>query len=467
MSEIPADPTIGFDPFRRKMLEANLPRVAIETFAHYYGLVRGGETGLISKEQIEPVDSLTALGALSDYRTAGASALVRLAVIKLNGGLGTSMGMTQAKSLLPIKEKLSFLDIIVRQVLHLRETHKCRLPLILMNSFHTRDDTLAALGGYPDLPAAGIELDFLQHKVPRICADSLEPVAWPEHPEHEWCPPGHGDIYAALRTSGMLETLLQAGFEYAFLSNSDNLGAVVSEQILGWMAEENIPFVMEVAKRTASDNKGGHLARVMGGGLTLRESAQCPPEEVDEFQDIERYRYFNTNNLWLSLKALDTALTRDGDVLALPMIRNEKHVVATDTTTPRVYQTETAMGAAIALFDGAEALEVPRVRFAPVKTTNDLLKLWSDLYNLTDDFQVLPAQARVNDTVVDLDPRFYRAIVEFTSRFPDGAPSLLGAASLTVKGDVRFEQDVIVTGDAHVSNDSQDQLVIPRGTHIS
>ena len=242
---------------------------------------------------------------------------------------------------------------------------------------------------------------------------------------------------------------------------------MVSEQILGWMAEENIPFVMEVAKRTASDKKGGHLASVMGGGLTLRESAQCPPEEADEFQDIERYRYFNTNNLWLSLKALDTALTRDGDVLALPMIRNEKHVVSTDTTTPRVYQTETAMGAAIALFDGAEALEVPRVRFAPVKTTNDLLKLWSDLYNLTDDFQVLPAAARVDDTVVDLDPRFYRAIVEFTSRFPTGAPSLLGAGRLTVKGDVRFEQDVIVTGDARVENNTQDQLVIPRGTHIS
>lgn len=466
MSEIPAS-NVGFEPFRVKMREAKLPKVAIETFAHYYGLIRDGETGLLSREQIGPVEAISSFDSLSDYQTSGVEALSRLALIKLNGGLGTSMGMTQAKSLLPVKADLSFLDIIVRQVLYLREIHQCRIPLVFMDSFHTRDDTLAALSRYRELPTPGIDLDFLQHKVPRIRADSLQPVVWPERPEHEWCPPGHGDVYAALRTSGMLKTLLQAGFEYVFLSNSDNLGAVVSPRILGWLAEQNVPFLMEVAERTISDKKGGHLARVRGGGLTLRESAQCPPDEIDEFQDIGKYGYFNTNNLWLNLPALDTALSKGGDVFALPLIRNEKHVVSTDATTPKVYQTETAMGAAISLFDGAEALEVPRARFAPVKTTNDLLKLWSDLYTLTDDFQVLPASAAADDVVVDLDPLFFRAIADFTTRFPAGAPSLLGAGSFTVRGDVRFERDVVVTGDAGVINDEQDQLVIGPGVSIS
>ena len=457
---------LGFESFRQKMTRAGLPPIAIDTFAHYYQLLRGGETGMISRAHIKPVESITAMDGLGAHEHSGVESLARLVVIKLNGGLGTSMGMTQAKSLLPVKEGLSFLDIIARQILCLRERHGCQLPLVLMNSFHTREDTLAALGDYPELPRPGIGLDFVQHKVPRITVDTLQPVSWPEHPEHEWCPPGHGDIYPALRTSGMLEQLLEAGFEYAFLSNADNLGAVVSAQILGWFATANLPFVMEVAERTVSDKKGGHLAALKGGGLGLRESAQCPPDEVEEFQDIRRYRYFNTNNLWLNLKALENALQSGGDVFPLPLIRNEKHVVPTDASTPRVYQTETAMGAAISLFEGARALLVPRRRFAPVKTTNDLLKLWSDLYTLSEDFQVLPVRPDGPDVVVDLDPRFYRAIADFRSRFPEGAPSLRGASSLAVNGDVRFESGVLVTGEARVDNPGAGQRIIERDSVI-
>ena len=456
----------AFEPFSQKMLQAKLPRVAIDTFAHYYRLVRSGETGMIASDQIDPVETLPNLTSVGNHQAAGEEALSRLVVLKLNGGLSTSMGMTQAKSLLPVKDTLSFLDIIVRQVLHTRETRKCQLPLVLMNSFHTREDTIAALSKYPNVALHDIPLDFVQHKVPRIRVDTLAPVAWPDHPEHEWCPPGHGDVYAALRTSGMLDKLRQKGFEYAFLSNSDNLGAVVDLRILGWVATEKLPFVMEVARRTSSDRKGGHLAFLRSGGLTLRESAQCPAHEVDEFQDIEKHRYFNTNNLWLNLKTLDQTLRDGGDVFPLPMIRNEKNVVATDVSTPRVYQTETAMGAAISLFEGARTLEVPRQRFAPVKTTNDLLKLWSDLYTLTQDFQVLPVESGAAEVVVDLDTRFFRAIGEFTTRFPDGAPSLREASRLVVKGDVRFGRDVIVRGDAVIENRMDEQMIVKRGTVI-
>src|SRR5438105_1204399 len=83
--------------------------------------------------------------------------------------------------------------------------------------------------------------------------------------ELEWCPPGHGDIYTALVTSGMLDALLDAGYEHAFVSNSDNLGAVLDPRILAWFAAERIPFLMEVADRTEADRKGGHIAQRPGG----------------------------------------------------------------------------------------------------------------------------------------------------------------------------------------------------------
>ena len=107
-----------------------------------------------------------------------------------------------------------------------------------------------------DLPA-----DFVQNREPKIRADDLAPVSWPPNPELEWCPPGHGDLYTALVTSGMLDTLLDHGYEYAFVSNADNLGAVLDPRILAWFAAEELPFLMEVADRTEADRKGGHLAR--------------------------------------------------------------------------------------------------------------------------------------------------------------------------------------------------------------
>src|SRR5262249_48390388 len=156
----------------------------------------------------------TEVDALARYRDAGVAALGRAVVIKLNGGLGTTMGLTRAKSLLPVKGDLTFLDVIVRQVLHLKRPHDVRLPLVLMNSFRTREDSARILARYPEL-ASGIPADFLQHKVPRILAADLTPVSWPANPEHEWCPPGHGDIYAALQTSGLLRALRDAGIRYA------------------------------------------------------------------------------------------------------------------------------------------------------------------------------------------------------------------------------------------------------------
>src|SRR4051794_14127676 len=314
------------------------------------------------------------------------------------------MGMTRAKSLLEAKDGLSFLDVIARQVLAVRARSGARLPLVLMNSFYTREDSLGALSRYPDLEA-DVPLDFVQGKVPKLDAESLKPVSWPADPDLEWAPPGHGDLYTSLVTSGMLEKLLSHGYEYAFVSNADNLGAVLDERILGWFAREGLPFVMEVADRTEADRKGGHLA-ARDGGLLLREIAQTPDDDVETFQDIGRHRFFNTNTLWVNLRALDALMrSRDG-ILGLPMIVNRKTVDPSDSSSPAVIQLETAMGAAIDVFDGAAAVRVPRSRFAPVKTTNDLLVVRSDVYELDDESRVMAKKDRL--PVVDLDAEHYK-----------------------------------------------------------
>ena len=436
--------------------------LAERTFKHYYDQLVAGEKGLLPESSIEPVADVPDFGDLPPGGDAAAEALDRTVVLKLNGGLGTSMGMTRAKSLLEAKDRLSFLDVIARQVLGVRGRSGARLPLVLMNSFYTREDSLAALRAYEELPA-DVPLDFVQGKVPKLDASSLEPVSWPADPDLEWAPPGHGDLYTSLATSGMLEELLSRGYEYAFVSNADNLGAVLDERILGWFASERLPFVMEVADRTEADRKGGHLAASASGegGLLLREIAQTPDDDVDSFQDVSRHRFFNTNTLWVNLRALNALMEERDGVLGLPMIVNRKTVDPGDSSSPAVIQLETAMGAAIDVFDGAAAVRVPRSRFAPVKTTNDLLVVRSDVYELDDESRVVAKKDRL--PLVDLDSKHFKLLNDFEARFPSGPPSLLQCDRLTVKGDVRFGKDVVVKGTVEISSSGSEQRVIDDG----
>jgi UTP--glucose-1-phosphate uridylyltransferase len=425
-----------------KMRREGLPDAAIDTFRHYYEQLAGGETGMLPESEIEPVDEVQDLDALPDAD----APLDEAVVIKLNGGLGTSMGMTQAKSLIEAKDGLSFLDVVARQVVELRERSGARLPLVLMDSFSTQADTLAALERHPEV-ASDLPPDFVQHKEPKLLVDGLTPVEWPDDPSLEWCPPGHGDLYTALLTSGTLEALLERGYRYAFVSNSDNLGAVLDTRILAWVASERLPFAMEVTDRTEADRKGGHIARRPGGGYLLRETAQTPEEDLGALQDITRHRYVNTNNLWVDLQALgDVMRERDG-VLGLPLIVNRKTVDPADKSSPAVFQLETAMGAAIGVFDGARPVRVPRRRFSPVKTTEDLLALRSDAYVLTGDARVELAPERDGTPpVVDLDDEHFKLLRDFDAHFPHGAPSLLACERIAVEGDVTFGRDVIVRG---------------------
>jgi UTP--glucose-1-phosphate uridylyltransferase len=425
-----------------KMRAEGLPETAVETFAYYERKLREGDQGMLPESELEPLSDLPDAESLAD---SDGAALGQAVVLKLNGGLGTSMGMTKAKSLLEVKEGLTFLDIIVRQILWLRERHGARVPLLLMNSFATRDDTLAALERYPDLAVDGMPLDFLQGRVPKLLEDGYEPVSWPDDPALEWAPPGHGDVYTSLAGSGMLDELLERGYRYVFMSNSDNLGAVLDPRILDWFAGEGLPFLSESTDRTEGDRKGGHLARRRSdGGLVLRETAQTPPEDREAFEDVSRHRYFNSNNIWVDLRALRRTLDERHGVLGLPMIVNRKTVDPNDPSSPAVVQLETAMGAAIGVFEGAGALRVPRSRFTPVKTTSDFLVVRSDAYRLGDDWTV--STAREKPPMVSLDPRYYKLMSDFEPRFPDGPPSLLEAERLTVEGDVTFGRDVTVRG---------------------
>lgn len=432
-----------------KLESDHAPAALLAAFGEQVQRVKSGETGLLSESDIQPVPDLPNLDSLGRYAASSEAALRQTVVIKLNGGLGTGMGLDRAKSLLPVKNGLTFLDIIARQILHLRQTYSAPLPLLLMNSFATEADTLAALARHPGVASGQprVPLSFLQHRVPKLKADTMEPIAWPANPELEWCPPGHGDLYTALLATGLLDRLLAAGLRYAFVSNADNLGATLDLSLLGYLAERKLPFMMEATARTEADRKGGHLARRPGGGLLLRESAQCPAAETAAFQDIQRHRYFNTNNLWVDLQALRSLVDRTGHPPALPVIVNRKTVDPRDSQSPAVVQLETAMGAALAVFEGAEAVCVPRTRFAPVKTTDDLLGLWSDAFVLDAQSRLSLHPARANvPPVIKLDPRFYKLWPDFEKRFPAGAPALLDCVSLAVEGDVAFGPQVRVRG---------------------
>lgn len=455
----------GLASARAKMRDAGVADQAIEVFAHYYRQLEDGATGVIREDSIEPLTAPELLDSIEIDDAAAAAGLATTAIIKLNGGLGTSMGMDRAKSLLPVRDGRSFLDITVEQVLSARRAYGVRLPLLFMNSFRTRDDTLAALERYPGLEVDGLGLDFLQNSEPKLRADDLTPVEWPADPALEWCPPGHGDLYPALLASGVLGRLLDAGYQQAFVSNADNLGAAPDARIAGWFAAGGAPYAAEICRRTAADRKGGHLAiRKADGRLILRDTAQTAADELHHFTDEFRHPYFHTNNLWFDLELLAKTLAERNGVLGLPLIKNAKTVDPADSSSTPVIQIESAMGAAIEVFEGATAIGVGRERFLPVKTTNDLLLLQSDVYEVGADGLL----SRVADPapLVDLDSKYYKTIGKFAERFPAGAPSLKQATSLTVRGDWVFEDAVVVTGAVTLA-DPGERATVGSGTVLS
>ncbi len=455
----------NFSLFRKKMELAKVSEAAIKSFERNYRSLVNHETGMISEDSISPVTNLTELKSLA----AGAVAfdpqlLAKTVVIKLNGGLGTSMGLQKAKSLLPVKADKTFLDIIIEQISYLRESSGEEVKFLLMNSFSTTEDTLKHLAQYSEINLSeAADVEMMQNQVPKIDASTFEPAVDTANPSNEWCPPGHGDLYAAIAGSGWLEKLLAAGVTYAFVSNADNLGAVMDTEILSYFAQSNKPFLMEVTRRTEADKKGGHLAiRKSDNQLLLREVAQCPDEDLNAFQDISIHQYFNTNSLWIRLDALAEALQVHGGSLPLPMIKNSKTVDPRDKKSAPVFQLEIAMGAAIECFAGAIAICVPRSRFAPVKSTSDLFALRSDAYETTLDGRVALISARNGEPpVISLSDEY--KMVDALEGI--GTPSLKDAIKITISGLVRFSEFSIIQGCVSFTNTSTEVKWIQAGVY--
>ena len=454
---------MSFEPIRSKMEAGGCAPSAISAFESTFSSLVAGSTGMIPESTISPAPDLLRYSEITAASNAGL--LKETVVLKLNGGLGTGMGLDKAKSLLEVKNGDTFLDLAAKQILDMRSKYG-PVKFMLMNSFSTSEDTMEFLSkSYPSLVAEG-GLEFVQNKVPKLDATTFEPATDPANPGNEWCPPGHGDLYAALVASGSLDSLLAAGIKYMSVSNSDNLGATMDLSLLSHFAESDAPFMMECCERTENDKKGGHLAlRNSDSQLILRESAMCAPEDESAFQDIGKHRYFNTNNLWIRLDKLKETIDKFGGFIPLPMIKNKKTVDPKDDASQKVIQLETAMGAAIEVFKGATAIVVPRTRFAPVKKCDDLLLLRSDAYVITDDFRpVLNPLCGGKAPIVSLDKKKYKLVSQLEAATRGGIPSLVGCTRLAVTGEVWMSRSCVFKGAVTFKNSSDDPKLLPGRT---
>ncbi|KAJ4806085.1 UTP--glucose-1-phosphate uridylyltransferase [Rhynchospora pubera] len=381
--------------------------------------------------------------------------LDKLVVLKLNGGLGTTMGCTGPKSVIEVRNGFTFLDLIVIQIESLNKKYGCNVPLLLMNSFNTHEDTQKIVEKYSN---SNIEIHtFNQSQYPRIVVEDFSPLPSKGVAGKDgWYPPGHGDVFPALTNSGKLDAMLSKGKEYVFVANSDNLGAVVDLKILNHLINNQNEYCMEVTPKTLADVKGGTLISYEGR-VQLLEIAQVPDEHVSEFKSIEKFKIFNTNNLWVNLKAIKRLV--EADALKMEIIPNPKEVEGI-----KVLQLETAAGAAIRFFDNAIGSNVPRSRFLPVKATSDLLLVQSDLYTLVDGFVIRnPARTNPANPSVELGPEF-KKVGNFLSRFKS-IPSIVELDSLKVSGDVWFGAGIILKGKVTITAKAG-KLEIPDGAVI-
>ncbi|XP_068583916.1 UTP--glucose-1-phosphate uridylyltransferase-like isoform X1 [Cebidichthys violaceus] len=412
------------------------------------------------EDSIRPYEKIKTEG-LPDNITAS---LNKLAVVKLNGGLGTSMGCKGPKSLISVRNENTFLDLTVQQIEHLNKTFNADVPLVLMNSFNTDEDTKKILQKYKH-HRVNIHT-FNQSRYPRINKESLLPIAKNMGMNGEngeaWYPPGHGDVYASFSNCGLLDKLLAEGKEYIFVSNIDNLGATVDLFILHHLmsqpADRRCEFIMEVTDKTRADVKGGTLIQYEDH-LRLLEIAQVPKAHVDEFKSVTKFKIFNTNNLWISLPAIKRL--QEKNAMDLEIIVNPK----TLDGGLNVIQLETAVGAAIKSFNNAMGVNVPRSRFLPVKTSSDLLLVMSNLYSMDAGSLTMSKRREFPTTPhVKLGSSFTK-VQEFLSRF-ESIPDMLELDHLTVSGDVTFGKNVSVKGTVIIIANHGDRIDIPAGAML-
>lgn len=373
-------------------------------------------------------DSLTDAKCLTEVK----EILSKIAVIKLNGGLGTTMGCKGPKSLIPVKEGKTFLEIAVLQNKALNARYGSNVPIYLLNSFNTEKE----IENFKQVMKDKIDFKvFNQSKCPRIYEDTLMPVpeSFDDYNEEAWYPPGHGNILHSLVNTGILDNLLKEGKEIAFISNIDNTGAYVDIKIAKTMVDGKADYIMEVTDKTSLDTKGGTLIEIDGKIMHL-EMPQVPKNHIDDFCSLNKFKIFNTNNIWINLKSVKEKI----DSIKMEIIVNKKKL----KNGRSVIQLETSIGGAIRNFERSLAVHVDRHRFLPVKKTQDLMAIMSNLYTMDENFIL----RLVKDRPIKMAPTIklsseFDYISEFQKRIPN-MPNIKDLIRLTIKGDVSFGKDV-------------------------
>jgi len=444
-----------FTQVERLMVKQENDANQIKLFRKLYeGFVAQKNTQLnwdeISSPDEQSILSYDELEAPGDERAK--KLLDKLAICRLNGGLGTSMGCIGPKSAIEVRDNMSFLDLIVTQIRSVNQRYKSKVPLVLMNSHNTDQDTKKIIKKYVrDLQI----LTFDQSWLPRLRRDSLMPVSKQKLGSESCYPPGHGDFYDSFPHSGILDQLLEEGKEWLFIANADNLGASIDLNILSYMEQTNCPFVMEVTAKTRSDVKGGTLVKTPEHALTLLEMAQVPKIHREEFKSVKKFKIFNTNNVWLNLRALKEQLEAGG--LEREVLLNKKTIQGLP-----IIQLETALGGVIQWFEGAKAIQVPRSRFLPVKKTDDLLLVQSNLFEIQEGVLVRnPLREFENLPMIRLG-EYFKDFEAYQARIEE-IPDLLDLDLLTVVGDIWFGRDIQLKGNVILVCD-QGRLHLPRGT---
>ena len=440
-----------------KELGNSLSGIELDIFWKMIGQFRKGPSKVENWSTIMTPDSKSLLdfsSLPSPDNNQTASHLSKLVVGKLNGGLGTSMGCVGPKSLIEVRKNKTFLDLIVEQIDCLNHEWNQNIPLLLMNSFYTHEKTREHL---TSLNVSSEIIGFQQNKYPRLHSDSLSPLAENIFGDQAYYPPGHGDFYNCVLQQGILQKLTNDGKEILFISNADNLGAVVDPVILNYMLEKNTPFLIEMTAKTPADVKGGALYQ-QDGKLKLLEIARVPDEKVDEFCDQSKFKVFNTNNIWINLVALSERL--DEGALDLSVLVNRKNVDGVP-----VIQLETAIGSALECFEGSVGLVVSRERFLPVKKTDDLLLVQSNLFSLNNGKLVRNSQRKsASLPLVELGDKL-QELENFQNCFPV-IPDLIELEELKIDGNVRFKGTSSLKGKVHLKG-MREELIISEGEHLA
>jgi len=406
--------------------------------------------------------------------------LSQLIVIKLNGGRGLSLGLEHSKSRLVVSNDMTFMDIVVRQIEYLNDLYKVSIPLLLMNSFVTHEDSVKLTKKYEN---RNIKIyHFKQSRFPRMRKDTLNPCCSDGkaiHPQ-EWNPPGSGDVFRSLKRSGYLDKFMKEGKKFAFISNVENIGGIpgrVDFKLLNLMKHSENDFLLEVCERISTDHQGGILCHesVLPSNenenpnsakerdpkesrerLGLLELSQVPVDKQSLFS-AKKYKYWNTNSIWIRLDALDEKLKTHS--LNLGII-----LKAVQTGSHGIVQFESPAATSIQSFSKAKLIVVPRYRYWDIKSTAALFLLQSNLYNVdphtcrvalneTRQFDTIPL-VRFGDT--------FRKFKDYIRRFKQ-IPDITELDHLTVSGDVFFGSGVVLKGTVIIVANHGERIDIPDG----